>query len=94
MKGYASTKTYKEDHTTGEESKQDNKLSTCAQQSCTMIVKNKTWNVIVATEVSLPKTTVPYLLNSGETTLSHFPFFLSRQETKSLANNNTMLLKT
>lgn len=59
-----------------------------------MIVKNKTWNVIVATEVSLPKTTVPYLLNSGETTLSRFPFILSRQETKSLVNNNITLLKT
>lgn len=69
MKGFASTKTYKEDQTTGEESKQDNKPSTCAQQSCTMIVRNKTWNVIVATEVSLRKTTVPYLVNSGETTL-------------------------
>lgn len=78
MKGLATTKTYKEDQTTGEEGKQDNKLSTCAQQ-CTMIAKNKTWNVIVATEVSLHKTTVPYLLNSGETTLSHFPFSHDRK---------------
>lgn len=55
-----------------------------------MILKNKTWNVIVATEVSLPKKTVPNQLNSGETTVSYLPFFLSRKEI-SQANNRLQL---
>lgn len=62
------------------------KQKECVQRHCTMILKNKTWNVIVATEVSLPQKTVRNLLNSGETTGSHLPFFLSRKEV-SQANN-------
>lgn len=38
-----------------------------------------------------PQTTEPYLQNSGETTLFHFPSLLSRQETLSHAKKNTLL---
>lgn len=64
-------------------------------QSHTSTAKNKTWDVIVVTEVG-PQTTAAYLLNSGETTFFHFPplycFFLSRQETISQVNNSVFLL--
>lgn len=68
--------------------------------SCSLAhwLKNKTWCVIVVTEVGT-QTTAAYLLNSGETTDAFFHFtplycffFLSRQETISQVNNNELLL--
>lgn len=43
-------------------------------QSGTSTVKNNGWDVIVATEVG-PRQPAAYLLNSGETTFSHFASF-------------------